>query len=124
MRFKPAYLFFILCSIFIAYSFSVYTSTASSKNNYEKKIAADGKLVWQKYNCQSCHQLYGLGGYLGPDLTNIWSVPHRGPAYMKALLMAGGNRMPDFHLKPAETQALLDYFRYIDSSSRLSNAIP
>lgn len=30
-----------------------------------------GKTVWQKYNCVSCHTLFGNGGYVGKDLTHI-----------------------------------------------------
>nr|WP_088227017.1 c-type cytochrome [Desulfosporosinus sp. FKB] len=33
--------------------------------------AVEGKLVWQKHNCISCHTLFGNGGYVGEDLTNI-----------------------------------------------------
>jgi nitric oxide reductase subunit C len=33
--------------------------------------AAAGKLVWQRHNCVSCHTLFGNGGYVGEDLTNI-----------------------------------------------------
>ncbi len=39
--------------------------------------AAAGKLLYQKYNCQACHQIYGLGGYMGPDLTNVYSAPRQ-----------------------------------------------
>jgi nitric oxide reductase subunit C len=58
-----------------------------------------GSDLFQQYNCTSCHQLYGLGGYLGPELTTAYSDPGRGEMYMKAFLKAGGPRMPNFHFK-------------------------
>ncbi|MCF2950068.1 c-type cytochrome [Paraglaciecola aquimarina] len=33
-----------------------------------KGIASDGKIVFNQY-CGACHQLFGQGGHLGPDLT-------------------------------------------------------
>ncbi|MCZ6597955.1 MAG: hypothetical protein O7B99_09975, partial [Planctomycetota bacterium] len=29
-----------------------------------------GLAVWRENNCQACHQVYGFGGFHGPDLTN------------------------------------------------------
>ena len=57
------------------YTYFVYTQESVSKygNNTISSLACEGKIVFQKYNCISCHQLYGLGGYLGPDLTNVIS---------------------------------------------------
>jgi len=42
--------------------------------------ALQGQQLWQQNNCFSCHQIYGLGGYLGPDLTNVYSQRGKGPA--------------------------------------------
>lgn len=56
----------MLSTLFLAYSFSIYLhpfSTAYDKR-LNRELVSEGRLVWQKYNCQSCHQFYGLGGYL------------------------------------------------------------
>ena len=75
---------------------------------------ASGKLVWQKYNCNSCHQLYGLGGFLGPDLTH---VDKRGGAiYVKAIVSTGTSGMPAFRLDSAEMDALLYFFKTMNES--------
>jgi nitric oxide reductase subunit C len=116
MRFKPAYLFSILCILFLAYSFSVYTSTVPHKINYNKQIAAEGKLVWQRHNCQSCHQLYGLGGYLGPDLTNICSTPGKDFNYIRAILATGTTQMPAFELTREEQASLMEFLRSANAS--------
>ena len=42
--------------------------------------AVAGKLVWQRHNCVSCHTLFGNGGYVGDDLTNI--TVKETPAYL------------------------------------------
>ena len=63
-------------------------------------------MVWQKYNCQSCHQLYGLGGYLGPDLTNVYSAKGKGELFIKAFLHAGTKQMPSFDLSKEEEKEL------------------
>ncbi len=75
-----------------------------------------GKKVWQQNNCTACHQIYGLGGYLGPDLTNSYTL--RGPAYIKAFLQTGTEVMPNFHLNEQEIDALLAYLQNIDASGK------
>jgi len=65
----------------------------------------------------ACHQIYGLGGYLGPELTTAWSDPRRGELYMRAFLQAGGRTMPNFHLTPKEIDAITAYLRYVDSTA-------
>jgi nitric oxide reductase subunit C len=60
--------------------------------------------------------VYGLGGYLGPDLTNAYSS--RGKDYIKAFLKYGTAAMPKFNLKEPEITALLAYLKEIDASGR------
>jgi nitric oxide reductase subunit C len=33
-----------------------------------------GKKIYQEYNCQSCHQIFGLGGYLGQNLLLLFQI--------------------------------------------------
>ncbi|MBK7967343.1 MAG: cytochrome c [Bacteroidetes bacterium] len=80
------------------------------------KLAGKGKLVWPKYNCQSCHQIYGLGGYLGPDLTNIYSHPKKGNQYIRTMLKSGIRQMPAFELEEDEINALLEFLKSTDAS--------
>ncbi|MFI5150894.1 MAG: c-type cytochrome [Bacteroidia bacterium] len=78
--------------------------------------AIQGKLLFQKYNCTACHQLYGLGGYMGPDLTNVISAPGKGVIYARALLSSGTSRMPDFKLSKEEMDCLIAYLVYVDKT--------
>lgn len=105
---------FLLVS-FLGYSFYLYSSLPV-KTYAINEEASKGKIVWQKYNCNACHQVYGLGGYLGPDLTNVYSA--RGPEYIKAFLTTGTASMPNFHLKEAEINSLLAFMNNIDKSGR------
>ena len=105
----------ILLFFFLCYSFYLYTNLPVKRIKQDREAAA-GKLSWQKYNCNACHQVYGLGGYLGPDLTNVYSV--RGPAYIEAFLKNGTSIMPDFHLKQGEIKNLLGFFRQLNASGK------
>lgn len=118
----PRFTFSLLGFSFLLYSFSIYlqpaldTTTPASETN----LAAEGRLVWQKYNCQSCHQLYGLGGYLGPDLTNVMSAPNKGEPLLRALLKAPTPPMPVYNLSEAETETLVAFLKAMDKSGSAS----
>ena len=79
--------------------------------------AIRGKLLFQKYNCTSCHQLYGLGGYLGPELTTVISQQGKGEFYANAFLKSGTQRMPDFHLSEEEVNDLVQFLKYVDKTA-------
>jgi len=105
----------ILALSFFSYSFSLYLDPPVKKN-VVSGATSDGKLLWQKYNCTACHQVYGLGGFLGPDLTNTYSL--RGPLYIKAFLQSGTVTMPNFHFNEKELNALLAYLQNMDASGK------
>ncbi len=79
-------------------------------------LAIEGKRVWLSKNCQACHQAFGLGGYLGPDLTNAMS--RRGPVYVRSLLHEGRGVMPRLGLDDREVDALVEYLAYVDRTGR------
>ena len=100
---------------FLSYSGLLYT-VMPVKYKATKQQEDAGKLIWQHYNCNACHQIYGLGGYLGPDLTNVYSK--RGQAYIKAFLTIGTGVMPVFHLSQSESNSLLAFLKDIDASGK------
>lgn len=119
MKLKARHTFFILSLLFLVYSFSIYLKPLSvypDKDVYNKTEAGKGRMVWQKYNCQSCHQLYGLGGYLGPDLTNMISQPGKGETFLKAMIRTGNKQMPAFNLSDNEMSALVEFFKSTNAS--------
>ena len=116
---QPRKVFIILFSFFFLFSLWIYAIPLFS--NYQKpakesKSIANGRLVWQKYNCHTCHQLYGLGGYLGPDLTNVYSRRQQNEDYLKAIIHSGVRQMPSFKMSEAEMTSLLAFLKNLDGT--------
>lgn len=118
MKFRSAHLFIILSISFLLYSFSIYLKPLSVKKDikFDMAKAAEGRLVWQKNNCQSCHQLYGLGGYLGPDLTNVVSNPKKGEIIIEQILKYGVRQMPAYNLSEQDFKNLVEFLKSTDAS--------
>ncbi len=114
---KVIFIIILFCS-YCFFSVWVFSSGTEKKSPVLTLQMAEGKKIWQEKNCISCHQLYGLGGYLGPDLTNIMSDEKRGKSYAEAFLRSGGPTMPNFKLTDAEVNAVLDYLAYVDASTK------
>ena len=110
-------MFMTLCLAFIPYSVYVYTrGTEASHVAPMSDEARVGQQLFQEHNCVACHQFYGLGGYMGPDLTNV--VSNRGSAYARAFLMSGTQRMPNFNLNDAELDAMIAFLEFVDTTGR------
>ena len=77
-------------------------------------IERRGAEVYQQYNCVACHQFYGLGGYMGPDLTNVMS--NRGEPYTRAFISAGTATMPNLGLASEEIDAVVAYLAFVDKT--------
>jgi len=113
-------IFISLFATYLVYSIVVYTTGTDKPVSYaptQEESIIRGKEMFQQHNCISCHQLYGLGGYLGPELTTVWSDKHRGEAYMKSFLKNGGLRMPQFNFTNDEIDCLVSYLEYVDSTA-------
>jgi nitric oxide reductase subunit C len=108
--------FIFLFLIYAFYTCLVYSTGTKTDSLVMSDKARSGKLLFQKYNCTACHQLYGLGGYLGPDLTNVISQPGKGELYSKLILQKGYKLMPSFHLEENEVTDLIEFLRYVDAT--------
>ena len=120
-------IFLILFMSYVGYSAFVYTSGTSMLLSFPETTQSSinkGKEIFQQNNCSSCHQIYGLGGYLGPDLTTAWSDKSRGEAYIRAMLRNGGSRMPRYGFSETEIEALASYLHYIDTTATSYKSIP
>jgi nitric oxide reductase subunit C len=115
---KPLNVFILLCTAFAVYTVTIYMMPAAGREAGRDAgtDAAKGRLVWQKYNCQACHQLYGLGGYLGPDLTNLCSSPGKSEIYVNAIIKSGSATMPAFTLSDEEHALLFAFLQAVDRS--------
>ena len=109
-----------LLGCFLFFTAFVYTSevpeTADLPN---QELALRGKHIWQEKNCSACHQFYGLGGYIGPDVTNVMSANGKGETYVRAILAHGTATMPDFNLSPEEINALVAYLADADKTGNV-----
>lgn len=95
----------------------VFISTGHSGARQSGRMGSDavaGQRLWQERTCISCHALYGLGGHLGPDLTN--AVTRLGEDGARFILHNGAGRMPPQPLTPEEEGRLIAYLRYVDST--------
>jgi len=112
----------LLIGIFITYNTILYTeNTSASSAPKLSDSALKGEHLWQENNCTACHQIYGLGGYLGPDLTNISSNPKKGLEYAKAFFNSGVKSMPKFNFNASEKNDLAEFLKAIDQSGYYPN---
>lgn len=105
-----------LILIFVSYNAIIYLQSNAVVMPEMNKQALEGERLYQQYNCTSCHQLYGLGGYLGPDLTNVVSNKRKGYSYVKAILNSGIGTMPTFSFTESEKEALTAFLAHVDST--------
>lgn len=113
-KFRYKFIVFLSLSVaFLSYSAVLYF-TETEQTQVPNELAQKGKLLWQQKNCVSCHQLYGLGGHLGPDLTNVYAI--RSEEYIKAFLKSGTKVMPDYQLSETEIQELIAFFNYTNTT--------
>lgn len=90
-----------------------YFDPVAAKHPRLSPDAKEGKKIYQKHNCQACHQIFGFGGFLGPDLTNrVNRIP---PEALQKILHAGNGAMPVFLLNEIETKNLHTYFEEINA---------
>ncbi len=76
--------------------------------------ALEGRKIWQRENCQACHQIYGFGGFLGPDLTNATARMER--SQLDELLTVGSKQMPAFAMEPDEIEAIWAFLWALDKT--------
>lgn len=122
MRFSGYLLTLFMLSIsFAAYNGILYSNDALYGSVRLSGRAMEGQRIWQANNCSACHQLYGLGGYLGPDLTNVCSAPGKGPAYVRAMVTGGMKSMPLFEFTEAQKDALTAFLEDVDRTGTFPN---
>ena len=73
-----------------------------------------GRRVWRENACQTCHSIYGLGGHLGPDLTN--SARAGMGMYVRIVVREGRLAMPAFDLSDRELEDLIAWLQVVDAS--------
>jgi len=79
---------------------------------------ASGKWVWQKYNCNDCHTIMGIGGYYAPDVTKVMS--YRDADWMKSFINDPAKvwpeerKMPNLHLSDQEISDVIAFLAWVN----------
>lgn len=104
--------------LFISYwliTVLVYVSSGNKESHViaqENQAAQTGLQLWRRYNCISCHSIYGKGGHIGADLSNV--ISRRGTVYIKHILEAGKGSMPGFLFHDGDMENLIAYLQHVD----------
>ena len=99
----------VLVACFFGQTELVYTDRREAPLSQD---ALRGRQLYHRYACQVCHQLYGQGGFLGPDLTNVWDRVDS--ARLRSLLTLGSGQMPPLRLQDGEVADVAAFLREID----------
>lgn len=118
---KYVLILLILISVFSLYNFNIYTSKTNYSSVRLSKKGIEGENIWLQNNCNSCHQLYGLGGYLGPDLTNVYSAKGKGETFIKSILNSGIKSMPKFNFNEKEKEKIIQFLKEVDQTGYYPN---
>lgn len=105
-------LVFSLLAAFAAQGALVYTDRTAAAHPPLNDLEMAGRAIYLTRNCASCHQIFGFGGFLGPDLTNAAQRVPR--ARLEELLAKGSLQMPAFGLLSEDVDAVEAYLRAID----------
>jgi len=95
-------------------AFIVQSSLVYSDERHEplSESALAGRALWHRHACQTCHQLYGQGGFLGPDLTNAASRVDS--TRLASLLKVGSGQMPPLRLTDEEVASVSAFLSAMD----------
>ena len=105
-------LMFGLLAAFAAQGAMVYTDGKAAAHPKLTDLERAGRAIFLSRNCTACHQIFGFGGFLGPDLTNAAQRVPR--ARLDDLLRNGSLQMPAFGLLSEDVDAVEAYLRAID----------
>ena len=108
-----------LVAAFAVQTSMVYADETAAGFSPLSEEAVRGRQLWHKHNCQSCHQIHGFGGFLGPDLTN--AAARLTDDRLEEVLTVGSLQMPAFHLDEDE---ILDLAAFLDELGEMGVGVP
>lgn len=103
-------------SAFVLQTWLIYSDDAGRTTPPLSELAVRGREIWHERNCQSCHQIYGFGGFLGPDLTN--AAERLTDARLETVLTVGAGQMPGFGLGPEDRAAIARFLEEVHATGR------
>ncbi len=111
-KFEPSskqLLLTVLVAFFAVQTALVYSDDADIVLSND---AVEGRKLFHAGSCQVCHQLWGQGGFLGPDLTNAASRVDE--TRLVSLLTVGSGQMPVFDFDRREIGYIRAFLEEID----------
>ncbi len=119
-RFSPRALVFALtAACFFALGIVVYRDDPEGDPSAFTELssaARAGFMHWRAQNCLVCHQLYGFGGYLGPDLTHV--AQRVDESNFLEILKKGTGPMSRVKIGEAEAMELYAFLKEMDRSGQ------
>ncbi|MCK5944870.1 MAG: c-type cytochrome [Planctomycetes bacterium] len=108
-----------LLAAFVVQTAMVYTDDTADGFAPLSEEALRGRRLWHRHNCQTCHQIHGFGGFLGPDLTNAGKRLTK--ERLDQVLTVGSAQMPAFHFSEDE---ILDMDAFFYELSDMGVGVP
>ncbi|MFK7741433.1 MAG: c-type cytochrome [Planctomycetota bacterium] len=108
-----------LVAAFCVQTALVYTDDTADQYETLSADGLRGRQLWHKHNCQTCHQIHGFGGFLGPDLTNAGK--RLTTDRITQVLTLGSAQMPAFHFNEDE---IFDMTAFLDELSDMGVGVP
>ncbi len=104
---------------FLALTFDSHMKFAEKthEDNLTAQVAS-GKWVWQKYNCNDCHTIMGIGGYYAPDVTKV--MGYRDSEWMVQFIKdpsrvwPQARKMPSLHLSEQEISDVIAFLSWVN----------
>lgn len=103
-----------LVSCYVGQTLLVYADPTRSEPLSAEALR--GRRLWHTHNCQACHQMYGFGGFLGPDLTN--AIGRLTDDRLRFILTEGASPMPSFGFSDDQIAALRAFLVAMDDSGQ------
>ncbi len=103
--------------LFLTYDSLVKMPKRTHAENLSPQVAS-GKWVWQKYNCNDCHTILGIGGYYAPDVTKVMS--YRDNDWMTRFLKdpqavwPAARKMPNLHLSDQDIADVIAFLTWVN----------
>jgi nitric oxide reductase subunit C len=107
----------MMASLLLAFagqSALVYADDTADAQPRLDELALEGRRIWLDNNCQVCHQLYGFGGFLGPDLTNVAARIDR--TRLETMLTVGSGQMPAWGFDEQQIDAVEAFLRALNGT--------
>ena len=108
--------FFTIVFLYLTYDSIKQMPARTHEDTLTPEVVA-GKRVWQKYNCNDCHTILGIGGYYAPDVTK--TAKYRDHEWLERFLKdpqgvwPAQRKMPNFNLSHEEIGSLSAFLTWV-----------